>query len=353
MDLDLEAIRAWLGVLDDLTYYVLLGVPRDANADDIKLAFHVFADTFHPDSHAGRLEDEREAIGRIFRRGTEAYRVLADPTLRAQYDASLDEGVPPSIASRRSSLPPARERAPGPKRLEDALRSPNARPVARRAEELAKGGDFKQAKIQLTMARHYEPNNPALEEFLKDARGEDSRGRRDGGHRVDDAFHATRRFVRPMGLVGAHSSRARPRPMSPLSIDVLPRPPLPWWARSRSLPIRPLRRRTSSRRGPATGGTSTLTRPAPSPTPPLLSTSSPPSRALRSRRPRRWALRGASSSAGTRTSRCLVDPIRLFRGVVSVRRCVSHARLFRPPKLLHRAQYRRELHRLEGLWNRR
>jgi DnaJ-class molecular chaperone len=167
--MDREAIREWLRVLDDLTYYVLLGVAKDANADDLKEAFHVFAEDFHPDSHTGRLKDEREGVARIFRRGTEAYRVLSDPLLRASYDKWLAEGVPPSVASRRSSLPPAKERVQtGPKRLEDALRAPMARPFARRAEELAKAGDFKQAKLQLTMARHYEPNNETLERFLKE-----------------------------------------------------------------------------------------------------------------------------------------------------------------------------------------
>jgi DnaJ-class molecular chaperone len=167
--MDRDAIRQWLRVLDDLTYYVLLGVAEDATLDRLKEAFHVFAEDFHPDSHLGRLEDEREGVGRIFRRGTEAYRVLADPLLRASYDKWLAEGLPPSVASRRSSLPPAKERAQaGPKRLEDAIKAPMARPFARRAEELAKAGDFKQAKLQLTMARHYEPNNEALEGFLKE-----------------------------------------------------------------------------------------------------------------------------------------------------------------------------------------
>ena len=46
-----------------------------------------------------------------------------------------------------------------------------ARQFARRAEELAKAGDFKQAKLQLTMARHYEPNNEALERFVKELEG--------------------------------------------------------------------------------------------------------------------------------------------------------------------------------------
>ena len=165
--MDEEAIRAWLAVLDDVTYYTLFGVERSATADELKEAFHVFAQTFHPDAHSGRAEREREAIGRIFRRGTEAYRIVSDPMLRAQYDESLAEGVPASIASRRSSLPPARERPPAPKNLADALRAPAARPIARRAEELVKAGDLKQAKIQLTMARHHEPNNEVLEQFLK------------------------------------------------------------------------------------------------------------------------------------------------------------------------------------------
>jgi DnaJ-class molecular chaperone len=169
--MDREAIGDWLRVLDELTYYVLLGAPSDVGPDDLKSAFHAFAETFHPDGHTGRPEDERDALGRIFRRGTEAYRVLADPQLRAGYDASLADGVAPAIASRRSSMPPARERPAGPKRLEDTLRAPTARTFARRAEELAKSGDFKQAKIQLTMARHYEPNNEALEAFLKELEG--------------------------------------------------------------------------------------------------------------------------------------------------------------------------------------
>ncbi len=166
--MDREAIGDWLRALDGLTYYALLGVPPDATPDDLKRAFHAFAETFHPDSHIGRLDDERDALGRIFRRGTEGYRVLADPALRAGYDAALAEGVTPAVASRRSSMPPSKERPQGPKRLEDSLHNPNARTFARRAEELAKSGDFKQAKIQLTMARHHEPDNEALETFLKD-----------------------------------------------------------------------------------------------------------------------------------------------------------------------------------------
>jgi hypothetical protein len=37
-----------------------------------------------------------------------------------------------------------------------------------RAEELVKKGDFKQAKLQLSLARNYEPDNEALAQLLKD-----------------------------------------------------------------------------------------------------------------------------------------------------------------------------------------
>lgn len=165
--MDAGAIRGWLHALDGLTYYTLFGVAADAGPDQLKAAFHAFADTFHPDAHAGRSVGEREAIAKIFRRATEAYRVLTDPALRAQYDASLAEGAPPAVASRKSTMPPSTMR-PGPKRLEDAIKSPSARPFARRAEELAKAGDFKQAKLQLSMARSYEPQNEAIEALFKE-----------------------------------------------------------------------------------------------------------------------------------------------------------------------------------------
>jgi DnaJ-class molecular chaperone len=164
---DRELLAGWLRALDGLTHYTLLGVRPDAGPDELKVAFHVFADTFHPDAHVGRPPAERDAIGRIFRRGSEAYRVLEDPTLRAQYDAQLAQGASAQQASRYSQLPPRMTIRPGPKKLEDALRSPMARPFARRAEELVKAGDYKQAKLQATMARHYEQGNPELEAFLK------------------------------------------------------------------------------------------------------------------------------------------------------------------------------------------
>jgi curved DNA-binding protein CbpA len=169
-----QAILGWLAVLDDLTYYELIGVARDASPDAIQAAFHVFCDTFHPDRHVGREARERDAVGVIFKRGAEAYAALCDVRLRGQYDEQLSVDTrgaasprPPRISFSPLSRPPS-SRAPAGAPLEESVRSPSARPFARRAEELMGKGDLRQAKLQLVMARHMDPDNEALETAIRD-----------------------------------------------------------------------------------------------------------------------------------------------------------------------------------------
>ena len=166
--MDAQIIDDWLKVLDDLTYYALLNVPPDASYDTLKYAFHNFAEAFHPDAHAARPLREREGLSLIFKRANEAYRVLSDPALRARYDQLLGSGESQANASKRSWLPAPNRESTAPKRLEDQIRSPSARPFARRAEELVRSGDVKQAKLQLMLARHHDPNNDALEQYIRE-----------------------------------------------------------------------------------------------------------------------------------------------------------------------------------------
>jgi len=65
--------------------YELLGVPRDASAEDIKRAYRRQARQHHPD--AGGDEDD-------FKQVTHAYQVLSDPQKRARYDRFGDDGTP-------------------------------------------------------------------------------------------------------------------------------------------------------------------------------------------------------------------------------------------------------------------
>jgi curved DNA-binding protein CbpA len=162
---------AWLEVLDELTYYELFGLPADADADTVRAAFHLFCDIFHPDRHVGLEPREHEAATSIFKRGTEAYDVLSDPGLRHRYDEQLSvhpSPRPPRVSFSPLSRPPSMRAPAARASLEDSVRSPSARPFARRAEELVQKGDFRQAKLQLVLANHMDPGNEALEGALKD-----------------------------------------------------------------------------------------------------------------------------------------------------------------------------------------
>jgi DnaJ-class molecular chaperone len=169
-DLSDERVFAWFEILDDLSYYELFGVAEDATADEVHAAFHAFCDTFHPDRHVGRPEEERAALLAIFKRGTEAYAALSDVGLRAQYDeqqANRPSERPARITfSPLSRAPSVRPGAGAP--IEDHVRSAAARPFARRADELLRKGDVRQAKLQLVMANHMDPGNEGLEAALRD-----------------------------------------------------------------------------------------------------------------------------------------------------------------------------------------
>ncbi|OPX65234.1 MULTISPECIES: molecular chaperone DnaJ [unclassified Methanoregula] len=62
-------------------YYEILGVKRDASADDLKKAFRHLARKYHPDLNKGSREAEEK-----FKEINEAYQVLSDPQKKAQYD---------------------------------------------------------------------------------------------------------------------------------------------------------------------------------------------------------------------------------------------------------------------------
>lgn len=61
-------------------YYAILGVPRDASADDIKTAYRRLARKFHPDVSKEKDAEEK------FKEMGEAYETLKDADKRAAYD---------------------------------------------------------------------------------------------------------------------------------------------------------------------------------------------------------------------------------------------------------------------------
>lgn len=67
-------------------YYRLLGVAKDASADEIKKAFRKLAMQYHPDRNNAPEAEEK------FKEINEAYAVLSDPEKRKQYDMFGSDG---------------------------------------------------------------------------------------------------------------------------------------------------------------------------------------------------------------------------------------------------------------------
>ena len=82
-------------------YYELLGIPRDATADNIKKAYRKLAMKHHPDRNPNNKAAEEK-----FREATEAYDVLKDDQKRAAYDrfghAAFDQSQGGSASGARS-----------------------------------------------------------------------------------------------------------------------------------------------------------------------------------------------------------------------------------------------------------
>lgn len=69
-------------------YYEVLGIGKDASADDIKKAYRKMAIKYHPDKNPGDKEAEEK-----FKEAAEAYSILKDPEKKAQYDQFGHAGV--------------------------------------------------------------------------------------------------------------------------------------------------------------------------------------------------------------------------------------------------------------------
>jgi curved DNA-binding protein CbpA len=71
-------------VAEQINYYETLQISPNADPDTIHRLFRILAQRFHPDNQATGDPEQ-------FRKLTEAYEVLSDPTRRAAYDVNHDQ----------------------------------------------------------------------------------------------------------------------------------------------------------------------------------------------------------------------------------------------------------------------
>ena len=75
-------------------YYEVLGVGKDASADEIKKAYRKLAMKYHPDQNAGDAAAEAK-----FKEVGEAYKILSDDEKRSRYDQYGFAGVDPNFGA--------------------------------------------------------------------------------------------------------------------------------------------------------------------------------------------------------------------------------------------------------------
>jgi len=149
--------------LEQATYYELLQVSEGAGAGAIKQAFFDRSIEYHPDRFI-RLEDEdlKAQIYEIFKRMSEAFKVLASPEARSRYDTNL---AGPGRETRFLD----RDRGPlSPKEDPTAdARTPAGKKYLHYALLAETEGKLRSARMYLSMALQYEPENDALHNRLE------------------------------------------------------------------------------------------------------------------------------------------------------------------------------------------
>ncbi len=161
-------LRALAQILDELDYYELLEVPRQAHAGALRSAYHARARSFHPDRHRGADAQTLAAAERIAKRVAEAYAVLRDPRRRKLYDEQLGS----ADRTGRLRLVEGEQQAERRVRDERQGRTPNGRRFVTLAQSDLGRGDVEAAARNLQMALTFEPDNDFFREQLEQVRSQ-------------------------------------------------------------------------------------------------------------------------------------------------------------------------------------
>jgi curved DNA-binding protein CbpA len=161
-------VEALAGSLDQVDYFAILKVEREAGPQEIKAAYHRESRVYHPDRFAAVPDARfRELVGRIYRRVNEAYTVLRDDARRRKYLADVT-GPERDRKLRFTEEDEAVVKEERKRRIEEQMgQTPNGRRFFAGALADLQAGRWESAERNLKMALAYEPANPRFLQELE------------------------------------------------------------------------------------------------------------------------------------------------------------------------------------------
>ncbi len=151
-DSSIETMKALYGRLEELDYYELFGVAKNASVDLIKKNYIELARQNHPDRFRNSTPEARKMAYEITKRANEAYSVLSHPNRRKMYEKMQKDKPETKRFDFRMKM--RYEENP-----HDTISNQQARRFALLAQKAMGEGAFKQALTQLKMANSMEPGN--------------------------------------------------------------------------------------------------------------------------------------------------------------------------------------------------
>jgi DnaJ-class molecular chaperone len=162
---EIEA-QAVAQILDELDYFQVLKVQQTASPSEIKAAYYRESRAYHPDRFYTLPESEvKEAIGRIYRRITEAYVCLRDDQKRKKYITDISG---PERAQ-KLRFTEASEQEHKEEKEQEIGKTPNGRRYYKLGVQDMNAGKFGAAERNFKMALAYEPANENFKTALKQA----------------------------------------------------------------------------------------------------------------------------------------------------------------------------------------
>lgn len=152
--------------LDRTDYYQLLGIESGAGNAVIKTAYYARAMELHPDRFLTLADEKlRTQIYEVFKRVSEAFKVLGDPALRVEYDQGLRVDRQRYIRYVRTERP-----RQGPKDPTAIAATADGRKYVGLALLAERQGNWSAAQMHLSLAVQAEPGNKAIKAKLQEAR---------------------------------------------------------------------------------------------------------------------------------------------------------------------------------------